>query len=82
MWTAGADWLLETPRGPRRDARRRDPRLAAALAEVARFYEDFLTRTDENGHVVIVPSYSPENRPATARWITLNAAMDLSAARR
>ncbi len=59
----------------------RDPRTAAALAEVALFYEDFLTREDEHGQLVVVPSYSPENRPANASWGTLNAAMDLSAAR-
>ncbi|MFE1983416.1 glycosyl hydrolase family 95 catalytic domain-containing protein [Streptomyces mirabilis] len=81
VWTAGADWLLKPLVDHDETRGARDPRLAAALAEVARFYEDFLTRTDENGHVVIVPSHSPENRPATARWITLNAAMDLSAAR-
>ncbi|WP_445528541.1 glycosyl hydrolase family 95 catalytic domain-containing protein [Streptomyces cyslabdanicus] len=81
LWTAGADWLL----GPlvHLDETRgvQDPRTAAALAEVARFYEDFLTRTDEHGHLVVVPSYSPENRPANASWGALNAAMDLSAAR-
>ncbi|WP_328659521.1 glycosyl hydrolase family 95 catalytic domain-containing protein [Streptomyces sp. NBC_00334] len=81
LWTAGADWLLkplvdhdETYGGP-------DPRTAAALGEVALFYEDFLTRTDDEGHLVVVPSYSPENRPANASWGTLDAAMDLSAAR-
>ncbi|WP_217140864.1 glycoside hydrolase N-terminal domain-containing protein [Streptomyces sp. AC627_RSS907] len=81
LWTAGADWLLkplvdhdETRGAP-------DPRTVAALAEVALFYEDFLTRTDADGHLVVVPSYSPENRPANAGWGTLNAAMDLSAAR-
>ncbi|WP_030041078.1 glycosyl hydrolase family 95 catalytic domain-containing protein [Streptomyces resistomycificus] len=59
----------------------RDPRTAHALAQVALFYEDFLTRTDANGHVTVVPSYSPENRPANASWGAINAAMDLSAAR-
>jgi hypothetical protein len=81
VWTAGADWLLKPLVDHDETRGARDPRLAAALAEVAYFYEDFLTRTDESGHVVIVPSYSPENRPAGASWITLNAAMDLSAAR-
>ncbi|WP_156724878.1 glycosyl hydrolase family 95 catalytic domain-containing protein [Streptomyces apocyni] len=81
LWTAGADWLL----GPLVDHDEthgtHDPRTAAALAEVAVFYEDFLTRTDANGQLVVVPSYSPENRPANASWVTINAAMDLSAAR-
>ncbi|MFB7655740.1 MULTISPECIES: glycoside hydrolase N-terminal domain-containing protein [unclassified Streptomyces] len=81
LWTAGADWLLaplvdhDETRGPH------DPRTAAALAEVALFYEDFLHHTDDDGHLVVVPSYSPENRPADASWGTLDAAMDLSAAR-
>ncbi len=73
LWTAGADWLL----GPLVDHDDtegvRDPRTAALLAEVAVFYEDFLTRTDPRtdaeGQLVIVPSYSPENRPANASWV-------------
>jgi hypothetical protein len=81
LWTAGADWLLK-PLVDHDDTHgERDPRTAAALAEVARFYEDFLTRTDDDGIVVVVPSYSPENRPANASWGAINAAMDLSAAR-
>ncbi|WP_413759157.1 glycosyl hydrolase family 95 catalytic domain-containing protein [Streptomyces sp. MMBL 11-3] len=83
LWTAGADWLLK-PLVDHDEARgERDPRLAAALAEVALFYEDFLTRTDARGRLVVVPSYSPENRPANpdASAGALNAAMDLSAAR-
>lgn len=81
LWTAGADWLLK-PLVDHDDTRgEQDPRTAAALAEVALFYEDFLTRTDDDGHLVVVPSYSPENRPANASWGTVNAAMDLSAAR-
>ncbi|WP_432137988.1 glycosyl hydrolase family 95 catalytic domain-containing protein [Streptomyces sp. bgisy154] len=81
LWTAGADWLLK-PLVDHDDTRgHRDPRTAAALAETARFYEDFLTRTDADGHLVVVPSYSPENRPAGGSWGAINAAMDLSAAR-
>ncbi|MEV6180610.1 glycoside hydrolase N-terminal domain-containing protein [Streptomyces sp. NPDC052015] len=81
LWTAGADWLL-APLVDHDDTRgEHDPRTAAALAEVARFYEDFLTRTDDDGHLLVVPSYSPENRPANASWGAINAAMDLSAAR-
>ncbi|WP_112468301.1 glycosyl hydrolase family 95 catalytic domain-containing protein [Streptomyces triticisoli] len=81
LWTAGADWLLKPLVDHDETRSERDPRTAAALAEVARFYEDFLTRTDARGHLVIVPSYSPENRPANGSWGALNAAMDLSAAR-
>ncbi|GHH16461.1 glycosyl hydrolase family 95 catalytic domain-containing protein [Streptomyces lanatus] len=81
LWTAGADWLLKPLVDHDETRGAHDPRTAAALAEVATFYEDFLTRTDDDGHLVIVPSYSPENRPANASWGTVNAAMDLSAAR-
>ncbi|MGW1879884.1 glycosyl hydrolase family 95 catalytic domain-containing protein [Streptomyces sp. NPDC001975] len=81
LWTAGADWLLKPLVDHDEIRGARDPRTAALLAQVAAFYEDFLTRTDADGHLVIVPSYSPENRPANASWGAINAAMDLSAAR-
>ncbi|MEV5870559.1 glycoside hydrolase N-terminal domain-containing protein [Streptomyces tendae] len=81
LWTAGADWLLKPLLDHDETRGTRDPRTTAALAEVALFYEDFLQRTDDDGHLVVVPSYSPENRPGNASWGTLNAAMDLSAAR-
>ncbi|MFI2508438.1 glycosyl hydrolase family 95 catalytic domain-containing protein [Streptomyces sp. NPDC018972] len=81
LWTAGADWLLKPLVDHDETYGGRDPHTAAALAEVALFYEDFLTRTDSEGRLVVVPSYSPENRPANASWGTVNAAMDLSAAR-
>ncbi|MER6141978.1 glycoside hydrolase N-terminal domain-containing protein [Streptomyces sparsogenes] len=81
LWTAGADWLLKPLVDHDETQGTRDPRTASALAEVALFYEDFLTHTDDDGRLVVVPSYSPENRPANASWGTINAAMDLSAAR-
>lgn len=83
LWTAGADWLLKPLVDHDETRGEQDPRTAAALAEVALFYEDFLTRTGPgpDGPLVVVPSYSPENRPANASWGALNAAMDLSAAR-
>ncbi|GGX20112.1 hypothetical protein GCM10010297_46720 [Streptomyces malachitofuscus] len=81
LWTAGADWLLKPLVDHDETRGAHDPRTAAALAEVALFYEDFLTRIDPGGPLVVVPSYSPENRPANASWGAVNAAMDLSAAR-
>ncbi|MFH9817412.1 glycosyl hydrolase family 95 catalytic domain-containing protein [Streptomyces sp. NPDC017230] len=81
LWTAGADWLLKPLVDHDETRGVHDPRTTAALVEAALFYEDFLTRTDDSGHVLVVPSYSPENRPANASWGTVNAAMDLSAAR-
>ncbi|MEW1832629.1 glycoside hydrolase N-terminal domain-containing protein [Streptomyces sp. NPDC088196] len=83
LWSAGADWLLKPLVDHDETRGARDPRTAAVLAEVALFYEDFLTaeRGDADGRLVIVPSYSPENRPQNASWGAINAAMDLSAAR-
>ncbi|MFD3588496.1 glycoside hydrolase N-terminal domain-containing protein [Streptomyces sp. NPDC058683] len=81
LWTAGADWLLKPLVDHDEIRGARDPRTAALLAQVATFYEDFLTRTDADGRLVIVPSYSPENRPANGSWGAVDAAMDLSAAR-
>ncbi|MFF1398759.1 glycoside hydrolase N-terminal domain-containing protein [Streptomyces sp. NPDC058287] len=81
LWTAGADWLLTPLVEQAETTGARPPWLAAALTELALFYEDFLTRTGPDGRLVIVPSYSPENRPANASWGTLNATMDIAAAR-
>ncbi|MEU5100420.1 glycoside hydrolase N-terminal domain-containing protein [Streptomyces sp. NPDC020996] len=81
LWTAGADWLLKPLVDHDETRGTRDPRTAAVLAQVALFYEDFLTRTDPDGRLVVVPSYSPENRPANGSWGAIDAAMDLSAAR-
>lgn len=81
LWTAGADWLLEPLIEHAETSGATDPRLVDALHEVALFYEDFLTRTAPDGTVAVVPSYSPENRPANASWGTVNATMDLAAVR-
>ncbi|MFJ4897629.1 glycosyl hydrolase family 95 catalytic domain-containing protein [Streptomyces sp. NPDC088727] len=81
LWTAGADWLLAPLLEHAETSGVTDPRLVEALHEAALFYEDFLTRTGPDGAVALVPSYSPENRPANASWVTVNATMDLAAAR-
>ncbi|WP_320773211.1 glycosyl hydrolase family 95 catalytic domain-containing protein [Streptomyces sp. CRN 30] len=81
LWTAGADWLLKPLVDHDETHGTHDPRTAAALLEAALFYEDFLTEDGPDGRLTVVPSYSPENRPADASWGTLDAAMDLSAAR-
>ncbi|MEU2067191.1 glycosyl hydrolase family 95 catalytic domain-containing protein [Streptomyces anulatus] len=81
LWTAGADWLLQpllehaevTTGAP-------DSALTGALVEAALFYEDFLSREGPDGNLAVVPSYSPENRPANASWVTVNATMDIAAA--
>jgi alpha-L-fucosidase 2 len=85
MWVAGADWLLqplvEHWQVTGDDGFLADP-LAPWLVEVARFFEDFLTREDEHGRLVLVPSYSPEVGPAGRAGVAaVNATMDIAAAR-
>jgi hypothetical protein len=86
MWTAGADWLLV----PLLDyvhasgnIRFHRERVAPALLELARFYEDFLVpaRPGDDADLMLVPSYSPENRPAGWSEAAVNATMDIAAAR-
>ncbi|UYQ66110.1 glycoside hydrolase family 95 protein [Streptomyces peucetius] len=81
LWTAGADWLLLPLLDEALAGGAPDPRLAPALAEVAAFYEDFLIPAGPGGRLTVVPSYSPENRPANASWGTADATMDIAAAR-
>lgn len=85
MWLAGADWLLY-PLHEYWQATGDDDFLARTLTpwlvEAAVFFEDFLTREDGDGHVVLVPSYSPEVGPRNGRGMSgVNATMDLAAAR-
>ncbi|MHA4773793.1 glycosyl hydrolase family 95 catalytic domain-containing protein [Streptomyces sp. MSC1_001] len=81
LWTAGADWLLKPLLDAEEASGRQDPRTTELLAELALFYEDFLTRTGPDGRIAIVPSYSPENRPRGGSAGTVNATMDIAAAR-
>ncbi|MEY9968832.1 alpha-L-fucosidase 2 [Streptacidiphilus sp. MAP12-16] len=85
MWLAGADWLL-FPLVEYWRATGDDGFLARTLApwlvEAAVFFEDFLTREDAEGHVVVVPSYSPEVGPRGEQGACgVNATMDVAAAR-
>lgn len=65
-WTAGAGWCYSPfwdqflVNGDLEFLRKR---VVPGLKEVALFYEDFLTVTDERGNYVFVPSFSPENAP-------------------
>ncbi|WP_230394935.1 glycosyl hydrolase family 95 catalytic domain-containing protein [Plantactinospora alkalitolerans] len=82
-WTGGADWLLypllEYYQVSGDQVFLRD-KLGPALMELALFYEDFLTRTDANGDVVFVPSFSMENSPAnTGVHLAINATGDIQA---
>ncbi|MFJ8019349.1 glycosyl hydrolase family 95 catalytic domain-containing protein [Streptomyces sp. NPDC096311] len=84
-WLAGADWLLHPLYEHWQVTGDEDflrTELAPWLAEAALFFEDFLTRSDDSGNVVFVPSYSPENTPASAAGAAaVNAVMDVAAGR-
>jgi hypothetical protein len=59
-------------------------RVVPALKELALFYEDFLTVTDEDGNYIFVPSFSPENNPGNlnpSMMLVINASMDISVCR-
>ncbi|HEY8979393.1 MAG TPA: glycoside hydrolase N-terminal domain-containing protein [Streptomyces sp.] len=84
-WTGGADWLLH-PLVEYCEMTGDDEflrtRLAPVLLELALFYEDFLTRTDADGTVVFVPSFSMENHPANSEeYLAVNATGDIAAGR-
>ncbi|WFE30342.1 glycoside hydrolase N-terminal domain-containing protein [Solwaraspora sp. WMMD791] len=83
-WLPGADWLLyplwehHLVTG--------EPLGAAAgwLVEAAEFFADFLTRVDDDGRFVIVPSFSGETGPLDEDrpvYLAVNATMDIAAAR-
>ncbi|MET7694075.1 glycoside hydrolase N-terminal domain-containing protein [Streptomyces sp. NPDC005483] len=85
MWLAGADWLLfplyEYWQATGDDGFLADT-LAPWLVEAAVFFEDFLTREDADGRLVLVPSYSPEVGPKDGAGVAgVNATMDVAAAR-
>ena len=83
-WTAGADWLLVPLLdyvAATGDADFLRARVLPALTELAAFYEDFLSRTDSDGRLILVPSYSPENAPDGRCPLAVNATMDIAAAR-
>lgn len=59
-------------------------RVAPAYRDLARFYEEFLTLTDQNGNYMFVPSISPENVPRNtdpSQPTLINATMDIAVCR-
>lgn len=65
-------------------------RVVPGLKEIAQFYLDFLTDTDENGKVIFYPSYSPEDPsmndyhvpfPKDVYAMNVNSLMDIMACR-
>ncbi|HVE15906.1 MAG TPA: discoidin domain-containing protein, partial [Chthoniobacterales bacterium] len=57
-------------------------RLFPLLKDLSKFYEDFLTETDENGHYIFAGSVSPENHPPNLKAsLTNNSVFDISGAK-
>lgn len=59
-------------------------RVVPTYKELALFYEDFLTATDENGNYIFAPSISPENVPRSTGAsgpVLVNATMDIAVCR-
>lgn len=59
-------------------------RVVPIYKDLALFYEDFLTITDEKGKYIFVPSISPENIPAStdpSKPALVNATMDIAVCR-
>ena len=51
------------------------------MREACEFYEDFLTKKDKNGKYIFVPTYSPENFANGEEATTINATMEIAAAK-
>jgi alpha-L-fucosidase 2 len=58
-------------------------RVYPGLREIALFYQDYLSDTDENGNYIFYPGFSPENSPRGSTWskLTINACMDIMVCR-
>ncbi|WP_433513499.1 glycosyl hydrolase family 95 catalytic domain-containing protein [Nonomuraea sp. CA-143628] len=77
MWLAGADWLLYPLHEHHQVTGELPEELPGWLAEAAAFWEGFLAGSG----FVIVPSFSPEVGPGGSAYASVNATMDIAAAR-
>jgi len=79
-WSYSPIWDYYLTTGDREFLRQH---VVPGLKELALFYEDFLTETDQNGNYIFVPSYSPENWPRNSDGAptVINAVMDISVCR-
>jgi hypothetical protein len=78
FWTAGCGWLGNFFTQYAEYSGDRDflaRRCLPLLKETAAFYQDFLSETDKNGHVVFIPSYNPET------GCGIDATMDIAVTR-
>lgn len=83
-WVAGAGWLAWFFYDYWLYTRDREFLITHALPfmlEAAEFYEDYLS-CEANDHVMVAPSYSPENTPLHAELpLCMNATMDIAVVR-
>jgi alpha-L-fucosidase 2 len=78
FWTSGSGWLASFFTDYAAYTGDREflvSRCVPLLKEIAAFYEDFLTDSDKDGHVVFIPSYNPET------CCGMNATMDIAVTR-
>ncbi len=83
-WYAGAAWTLLNYYDYYRyfgDAKFLEEKAYPLMKEACEFYEDFLTIRDERGKLVFVPTYSPENFANGEEATTINATMEIGAAK-
>lgn len=84
-WLPGAHWLLYPLWEHHLVAGEPLGAVAGWLVETAEFFADFLTRVDDAGRFVIVPSFSGETGPLDEHdqpvYPAVNATMDIAAAR-
>lgn len=80
-WTGGLGWIYNELWGHylvTGDKTFLKERVLPGLLEIAAFYKDLLTDTDENGKYIFYPSFSPESWTGTKRWgMVINACMDI-----
>ncbi|MEI7732600.1 MAG: glycoside hydrolase N-terminal domain-containing protein [Verrucomicrobiota bacterium] len=78
FWTAGSGWLASFFTDYAQytgDREFLEKRCVPLLKEIAVFYEDFLSETNQSGRVEFIPSYNPET------GCGLSATMDIAVAR-
>ncbi|WP_421918913.1 glycosyl hydrolase family 95 catalytic domain-containing protein [Marinifilum sp.] len=84
FWHAGAAWTLLYYYDYYRyygDEEFLKNRTYPLMRQACEFYEDFLTRKDKNGKYIFVPTYSPENFANGKEATTINATMEIAAAK-
>ena len=83
-WHAGAAWMLLYYYDYYRymgDETFLKEKAYPLMKEACAFYEDFLNKKDKQGKLIFVPTYSPENFANRQEATTINATMEIAAAK-